>query len=76
MEELSDYELFVNATYQRLRKGAEEYGNESFSASPLELITELKEEVLDIAGWGYILWQRLDRMEREFSRRALEERDD
>jgi hypothetical protein len=43
----------------RLRKGYEEYGDESFARSPEELICELQAEALDYAGWGLVFWVRM-----------------
>jgi len=59
---------FNLAMQNRLVRGHQEYGNASFSRSEKELLRELQEEVLDIAGWGFILWVRLKEVEK-----ALEE---
>ena len=32
----------------------------SFSRPPAELLGELQQEALDLAGWGFVLWCRLD----------------
>ena len=39
----------------------------------LEIIKEWKEETVDIAGWGYVFWKRLDNLEREI--RDLNDKD-
>lgn len=67
-DELTQLSRFQRDVATRMRKGQEEYGDRSFRSSPLALIEELKEEVLDIAGWGYVLWKRLD----DFERRCAE----
>ena len=48
----------------RIKQGAQEYGDTSFLSSPLALIEEIQQEIEDIAGWGYIMWVRLERMKR------------
>lgn len=42
--------------------GHQEYGGRSYSAHPIELIGELQQELLDVASWASILWDRLQRM--------------
>ena len=46
----------------RLEIGAQEYGDKSFSRPETNLIEMIQEEVLDIAGWSYILWAKLERL--------------
>lgn len=54
-------ELFVAALNRRLDAGALTYGERSFSRSPGALLGELEQEALDLAGWGFVLWQRIQR---------------
>lgn len=54
---------FTAMVATRLEAGAREYGDKSFSRSPSALIDEIKQELLDVCGWGFILWDRLDRAE-------------
>ena len=58
---------FASKVRARLRKGAAVYGDRSFSADPADLLREIQEELEDVAGWGFILWTRLER-----ARKALE----
>lgn len=51
--------LLLNA---RLEMGAEAYSDVSFERPAMELIEEIQQEVLDMAGWGYVLWERLERL--------------
>jgi hypothetical protein len=44
---------------KRLRTGADQYGDGSFSADPAKLCEELEQEVLDIAGWSFPIWCRI-----------------
>lgn len=62
------WRLFASCVALRLEAGAREYGERSFSRAPAELVAELQAEALDLAGWGFILWCRLQRM-----REALED---
>lgn len=53
---------FVRRLAARLEAGRLEYGDRSFQRPPAELVAELQLEALDLAGWGFILWERLERM--------------
>lgn len=61
---MPDHEFcqFVEAVRARLMKGAIAYENRSFSSPPEVLIEELRQEALDLAGWGFILFCRLEAM--------------
>lgn len=54
---------FVVELVSKLDRGREEYGQPSLSMPPEKLIAEMRAECLDIAGWGWLLWLRLTRME-------------
>lgn len=56
------WRLFASCVAKRLEVGRHEYGDRSFSRAPAELVAELQDEALDLAGWGFILWARLQRM--------------
>ena len=56
------FPAFASAVRHRLEAGSETYGNRSFTRDPAELIGELQQEALDLAGWGYILFCRLEAM--------------
>lgn len=55
-------ERFVEQLRARLAKGAEEYGDTSFCRPPMDLLRELQEEALDLAGWGFVLYVRIEAM--------------
>lgn len=57
---LDRYEEFTRETRRRLELGRETYGDRSFSADPCVLLSELAQEALDLAGWGYVLWHRVE----------------
>jgi hypothetical protein len=67
MNPLERWTLFAGAVRARLDRGAVEYGDRSFALAPEALLDELQAEAADIAGWGFILWCRLEAM-----REALE----
>ncbi len=54
----------------RLEKGRETYGDRSFDRPPDELVDEVEEELLDVAGWGFILWCRMESLRARIGARA------
>ena len=59
------FPLFIDKEVRpKILAGAIEYGDESFSKDPILLLKELKKECADLAGWGWILYERLCKMER------------
>ena len=55
-----DFNRFYEMMEDRMWKGEHEYGNTSFKTTPKETITEIQEELLDVANWSFILWRKLD----------------
>jgi hypothetical protein len=49
---LAAFDAFTSAVRHRLEAGSETYGDSSFSRDPAELVGELQQEALDLAGWG------------------------
>jgi hypothetical protein len=58
----ADLVRFVQRLRARLVAGATVYGNESFTRPAIELVDEIQQEIEDVAGWGLILWIRLERL--------------
>jgi hypothetical protein len=56
---LATWPTFAAAVRERLERGRATYGDASFARPPTELLDELAAEALDLAGWGFILWARL-----------------
>lgn len=56
------WEAYAAEVERRLRSGQREYGDTNFAADPRRLLQELQQELLDVSGWGFILWQRLERV--------------
>ncbi|MEI9950615.1 MAG: hypothetical protein WDO74_16965 [Pseudomonadota bacterium] len=61
---LDAWPAFVESVRKRLEAGRAAYGDSSFTRSPAELLGELQQEALDLAGWGFVLWCRLEAMTR------------
>lgn len=59
------FNQFIEELKEKMDAGHREYGDGSFGLPPEKLIKELKEEALDICGWGMILWVRLEEMLRK-----------
>lgn len=56
------FATFVAEVSRRLEAGARAYGDRSFGADPSQLVREIEQEALDLAGWGFVLWSRLRAM--------------
>ncbi len=51
--------VFTEAVLSRLNVGAESYGDKSLDAGPARLISEVQQELLDVMGWGFLLWAKM-----------------
>lgn len=60
-----DFPDYMRELAGRLRSGAETYGDGSFSRTGPELCGELSQELLDICGWGFVLWCRIQELEKK-----------
>lgn len=56
---LAGFDTYARAVRKRLEAGRESYRDESFRKSPAELLAEVSEELLDVAGWAYVAWCRV-----------------
>jgi hypothetical protein len=66
---LRHWRHFVKVVRARLNRGRLEYADhDSFSRDPEELLGEIEEELVDVCGWGFILWVRLQRLRSEVRR--------
>lgn len=59
---LADFYQFMAMVKGRLNAGRATYGDTSFSLPPLQLLEEIQAEILDICGWSFILWERVERL--------------
>jgi hypothetical protein len=55
----ADWAAFAAEVEARLAAGAQAYADQSLAAAPADLAAEVEEELLDVAGWSFILWRRL-----------------
>ena len=59
---LGGWPTFAEAVRKRLEQGRATYHDESFDREPADLLQELAQEALDLAGWGFVLWARVQRL--------------
>lgn len=59
---LSRWPTFAERVRARLDASRAAYGDRSFERPPAELLDELQQEALDLAGWGFILFERIERL--------------
>ena len=57
-----DVAAFLAQLQERLEVGARQYGDWSFRRPPAELLDEIQAELCDVAGWGLLLWSRVERL--------------
>ena len=58
----ADWERFASKVHARLVEGERVFDNRSLDKPHLDLIEEIQQELEDIAGWGVLLWIRLERI--------------
>jgi len=57
----------MEAVGVRLAAGARAYGGRSLLAAPHALAGEVEQELLDVVGWGFLLWLRMRRLRGGFA---------
>ena len=57
---LDAFPAFVAAVRARLEHGRLTFGETGFAREPGELVGEIREELLDVCGWAFILATRVD----------------
>jgi len=50
---------FLALLSERLDRGREEYGDTSFDRPIPATVREIEEELLDVAGWVFVLWVQM-----------------
>lgn len=63
-----DLEAFIENIRERYQKGKRVYGDASFDRPVVELITEIQQELEDVAGWSAIVWSQLEGLRRKLER--------
>ncbi len=51
-----DIQTFLALLNDRLHRGASEYGDRSFTRPVPQTVREVEEELLDVAGWAFVMW--------------------
>jgi hypothetical protein len=59
------FKEFMAMLDKKMTKGFKEYGDKSFKRKPKALANELEEELLDIVGWGLILYVRMQELKKK-----------
>ena len=68
----NEYPKYVADIKSRLLSGADTYGDTSFSMAPEKLVSEIQQEVLDISGWAFMLWDRLNTLKKRMEEAGLD----
>jgi hypothetical protein len=63
------FNKFVKLLDAKMKKGFLQYGDKSFDRPAEDLISELQAEMLDISGWGMILFHRLEEMRNKLKKK-------
>ena len=58
---------FGSAVRKRLERGAAEYGDSALTRPMSELTGEIAEELEDVAAWSFLLWLRVQGLEKAVS---------
>lgn len=64
------FPLYSAHLHDRLRIGAEVYGDSSFGKGPNVLLNEIQEELLDVSGWAFILFCRIQQLQEKLIEEA------
>ncbi len=62
-EPMERWPVFMEAIRLRLEAGRQNYGDRSFVESPVKLAGQVEEELLDVCGWSFIMWTRLQALQ-------------
>lgn len=57
------FQSFTERIKARLEMGRATYGDASFELPPAALVEEIRQEVLDVAGWAFVMYCRLQALE-------------
>lgn len=56
------FDEFVSKLWKRMERGEHVYEGRSWSKDPDKLLDEIEQELLDVCGWGVLLWSRIRAM--------------
>lgn len=54
--------IFAESILERLEMGAQVYGDKSLDAPSSTLLVEIEQELLDVVGWGFLQWHRIQQL--------------
>jgi len=57
------FQKFLGELEPKMLAGIKEHGESKHEIG--ELVGELKDEALDIVGWGFLLWRKIDNLEKK-----------
>lgn len=60
MHPLRDFPVFAEEVRAKLVRGQTLFEDRNFSKTPVELLDEVQAELVDVMGWSYLLWSRLN----------------
>lgn len=63
---------FMDRVHRKMIRGQAEFEDRSFSYDPIRLLNEIQDELVDVCGWSYTLWRRLEDMKDEIGRVRLQ----
>ena len=66
---LEQFDEFTARIRERLENGRRVYGDSSFERPLTSLVEEIRQEVLDQAGWAFIAYVRLSELEDRISQK-------
>ena len=58
------FDRFCYEVRQRLVLGKETYGDSSFEKPLANIVEEIRQEALDLTGWSFILYCRIDELQK------------
>lgn len=60
--------VFTEAVLERLDMGARQYGDKSLDLDSTRLLVEIEQEMLDVMGWGFLLFSRIQLLKEKLER--------
>lgn len=69
----ADWQRYIENVRARLDVGHRVYGGASTYRPSDDLITEIQQELEDVAGWSMLLWSRLERLRERVARAPAED---
>lgn len=56
---LDSWDQYVELVRKRMEQGEQDYQGRSFELPASATIDEIEQELLDVFGWGFIAWRRI-----------------